>query len=134
MKITCKCGCVLTKDLYETKKWKVDIAYAKNEDDEYTEYNYEIEQGTFIQDKTRYICFFGKLQKRSSPTSYLTSKYDIIDQEQLKFRKGFGCCGNSYTPFYCPECKKEIGEQNLDCYQSKVVNLYMKETIRKYKK
>jgi len=138
MKIACKCGCILTKDLYETKKWKINLAIipidnTSMDNKEYTEYNFEIKPGTFIQDRSRYISFFGKLQKRSSPTSYLINKSDMIDQAQLKYRKGFGCCGNAFTEFHCPECKKEVGEQNLDCYQSKAVSLYIKETIRKYK-
>jgi hypothetical protein len=45
---------------------------------------------------------------------------NVVDQKQLEFVPGHGCCGNSGMPFFCG-CGAEIGQQQLDCYENRSV-------------
>jgi hypothetical protein len=55
----------------------------------------------------------------------------FIDQFQLEYVDGQGCCGNSYTPVMC-ECWAEVGRQHLDCYESKVLKLDLNKVEEYY--
>lgn len=134
MKLSCiKCGNGLTKDLYPTKKWKTTVfrdtaETMDGETVEYSHWEFEVRPGSFLLSRQQW----GPVAKRLYPESILVSKHDIIDQEQLKYRKGRGCCGNAWTDFVCSCCGEKLGEQNLDCYQEKRVELHTRKVVRKY--
>jgi hypothetical protein len=49
-----------------------------------------------------------------------TNKAALLDQEQVKFIEGWGCCGNSSKEILC-SCGLEVGVQKLDCYEDKTL-------------
>ena len=88
--------------------------------------------GTAVTKQTRQISKkFVNLQKnsyqdfRSKLPTYWGQNFRVhpdatVDQEQLKYKSGNGCCGNYGKPYKC-SCGTTIGEQHLDCWQSKSV-------------
>lgn len=121
MKLICKCGKTLTKDLYHTKKWHV----AESCEDYGMAGMVEIKEGSFqLSKQQRYRWFF-------MPSHYLVNPNDLVSKEQLEFKSGQGCCGNHFTEYNC-ECNTKIGYQFLDCYDDKHVILFEDKVIRKY--
>lgn len=132
MIITCKCGCFLTQDLVPAKKWiKVeDKIYlfpptdTESQDNSNRSSRFIIRRGFYLEGKNR----------RKKVINYQVNPSDVIDQTQLKYVSGWGCCGNSYKPFCCTNCLKEVGYQFLDCYEAhhiefdnnKINRFYMK--------
>lgn len=149
MRLACKkCNTILTNDLYPVKDFVKDpvivneipvdgsvIVAARFE--EGCEYDpnptYSIKKGTFalLKHANPYMLQFN--QYRNSKNNIFVSPEDIIDQAQLAFVSGWGCCGNSYMDFKCPSCSAFLGYQHLDCYDSKHIRFYDKNVTRQYK-
>lgn len=65
---------------------------------------------------------------------YITGVDCFLDPQQLKYSKGWGCCGNYGKPIECLCCGSEIGVQYLDCVGMLYLQFFEKKTVRKYKK
>lgn len=63
---------------------------------------------------------------------FITNPSSYLDQDQLKFVEGCGCCGNSYIPLTC-SCGSEVGVQYLDCYESKTLHFYTNKVEERHK-
>lgn len=115
MRFICKkCSQILTNDLYSTKKLNVIKSLSSSM---YTQQEESIIfKGSYYYDNHQLKHY--KYVKEG----YRINPSDIIDQHQLKFVSGSGCCGNSYIPFYCPYCAEHVGNQYLDCYEDKFVS------------
>lgn len=113
MKILCKCGEILSKDVYPSKK-PIKVDYD--------------ESGEYIDEYHRPGCFYTtqrSLELWISVEDYLP--------EIPSFRSGWGCCNWSFGyDTDCPSCGKLIGGLYLDCYEDKSVCLFKKEVVRKY--
>lgn len=151
MKITCKCGEVLTKDLRPTKYWKIDhdLHEAATEPYEYSDgtisevyevsngityyeprwRDYEVRPGTFIRDK-KYDQHWHLKSKYID--SLMISGHDYLNQKVLEYRRGCGCCAPSGDEVFCPSCETVIGTMYLDCYEEKHIALIVKKIQRKY--
>jgi hypothetical protein len=65
--------------------------------------------------------FWYRRKKKNDKNYFLeVNPIAVLDQTQLVFRQGNGCCGNSGISFYCA-CGTDIGKQRLDCHESKIV-------------
>ena len=70
--------------------------------------------------KGSYQDFRGKVPKYWGD-NFRVHPASVLDQNQLKFKSGWGCCGNSSVDFKCFACDTPIGTQQLDCWESKSV-------------
>lgn len=125
MKLACKkCNTINTKDLYPVKYWKKVI---KDDNEEFY-----LPDGSF--------CIYKNLYGKSSyfihdySNDFLVPPSSILDQSQLMFVRGWGCCGNSGVDLKCFCCEQVIGVQYLDCYETKHIQLLDKKIFRIYKK
>lgn len=148
MRLACKkCHTILTNDLYQVKDFVRDPVVVDDIPNESSEeyinfpaYNgdtepsprYSIKKGTFalLKHANPHVLQFEKNKKNVN--NMIVSPEDIIDQSQLAFVSGWGCCGNSYMDFKCPSCSAFLGYQHLDCYEDKHVRFYDKEVTRRY--
>ncbi len=135
MIVTCKCGTDLTKSLYPTKKFDIDVYEPSLLDrdeapDEYLPYDYEDDE------------WYNKKYKMK-PGSFYISKWDGIkycvardDTKNLDipiYREGLGCCDLAWIPVKCHTCKAEVGLATLDCHQDPPsIDFNDKKVIRKY--
>ena len=62
-----------------------------------------------------------------------TNKAALLDQEQLKFIEGWGCCGNSGKEIFC-SCGIEVGVQKLDCYEDKTLRFDLDKVEEYYER
>lgn len=128
MKLRCKCGKPLTKDLYLTKYHK-----------------YQVDD---ITTKMRSGCF-----KLSRATPTIRNKYSNEHPAQLlkprpevimvsinsilcnipEMPKGCGCCNWSGGHELMCGCGRVIGEMYLDCYELGFVDFLTKNVVRCYK-
>jgi len=129
-----KCETPLTADLYPNRKWQKTLKYpeASIDQNEKIEYDYSIKKGTYVLLKHAFknLDYYSDLEK----TFILVSQHDILDQSQLVFESGNGCCGNSWVEFICPCCKTQVADQFLDCYEDKHIRFNSTTIIRQYKK
>lgn len=148
MRLTCRqCETILTKDLYQVKDFVKDpiikdtnitdnasvIVISSNPADEYEERpTYSMKKGTFalLKHANPNMLQFEKNKKNAN--NFFVAPEDVLDQIQLVFKQGWGCCGNSYRDFKCPLCRSFLGYQHLDCYESKHVHFYHKHVVRHY--
>lgn len=149
MRLACKkCNTILTNDLYQVKDFVRDPVVVDDIPSESSEeyinfpaYNgdnepsprYSIKKGTFALLKHANPRMLQFNQYRNSKNNIFVSPEDILDQTQLTFVSGWGCCGNSYMDFNCPSCRAFLGYQHLDCYEDKHVRFYDKKVARQYK-
>jgi hypothetical protein len=63
---------------------------------------------------------------------FITNPSSYLEQDQLKFVRGWGCCGNSGHPLTC-SCSSEVGSQYLDCYESKNLHFYIDKVEERHK-
>lgn len=129
MKLKCNCGEILTKDLYPTKNWHCYDVVEDYYGECGTKHYMEVKGGSFLLSKQ--IPHIKKMKRY--PQGFWVNSNDILDSKQLKYRRGYGCCGLAWEPFICPKCKETIGEINLDCYQDHRVELYETKVGRIYK-
>lgn len=125
MKLKCKCGKVITKDLYPSKKWDRELVDTEVFDDGYVYKSYDTQKpkGSFeylhkgwLTDKPQFLINAGDLT--------------LILPE---FKEGMGCCNHSCTGVHC-ECGLKVGHLELDCYQNGCAVLYGENLERIYKK
>lgn len=117
MRFICKkCSQILTNDLYPTKKLNIPESLPNS--------MYTQQEESVIFKGSYYFHNRQLKHHKYAKENYRLNPSDIIDQHQLKFVYGNGCCGNSYAPFYCPYCSENIGNQYLDCYEDKFVSFF----------
>jgi hypothetical protein len=58
-------------------------------------------------------------KKYFAKRAVIVNPANILDKEQIAFKRGHGCCGNS-EEFFCL-CGVEVGWQRLDCYEDNTV-------------
>lgn len=139
MFLTCrKCDNKITDDLYQSRDWesyKYELPedYPASDDDDITiDLEYRVRQGTFML--YRHANKHYKKIPSIKPNDYMINPDNLLCKEQLAFKSGNGCCGNSWVEFFCPCCQTEIGEQCLDCWQNKHVRFFETKVNRSYKK
>lgn len=139
MKLSCKCGNILTNDLYPTKKWEKVVTETVVEEGSYnyggvevgdvlTHVDFQVRKGSFLLASQQFRSFYNR-----DENAFLVSPLDLFDQEQLKYQRGYGCCGNHWKSYNCPSCGTQVGEQKLDCYDDKHVSFDFSKVVRVYK-
>ena len=129
MKIKCRCGEILTKDLYLTKRWHcwdvVEDYYFEGQ----TKHYMEIKEGSFqLSTQMPHLKHWKRFKH-----GFWVNPNDVLDKTQMVFKSGYGCCGLAWEPYHCPSCDEVVGEINLDCYQDHHVQLFFNKTQRSYK-
>lgn len=138
MKLKCKCGKILTKDLRMKKKLSFEKGniYPKG---------YFLEYGSFISlkkekiyhnlKKTGYYDFYtfngNETKTFHHYEKILVNKNDLIEDIIPEFKEGFGCCDWSMEDLYC-SCGNFLGEMNFDCYLLGTMDFKQKNIIRLY--
>jgi hypothetical protein len=119
VRLKCKCGTLLTTDLFLTKKWHINNLFDYYGDGEHKR-EYSIRKGSFIRFKwwgDEYLCVHPE---------------DVLDcKDQFKYQVGTGCCGVNGV-LRCPCCADEIGDIALDCYQDKSICFSERKVERVY--
>jgi hypothetical protein len=144
MKIQCKCGKFLTKDLRPVKKYICKDAFETFQDQDGVDIvekrkKYIFPSGGFmIQRKDK----FSWTEKDSgikgyhsvihTPERLIVYKDDILDNIIPKFISGYGCCNWSFGYKLKCECGNKVAEMYLDCYESGVIKFIPKKTVRFY--
>ena len=127
MKIICKCGNLLTKELskvhhkdaYNVKTWDEEVG---TEDDPYTyeHKEYSVKEGSYheweMKDRS-----WGAFQN-----SYVISDKDFVGVEM--FDQSKGCCRFDYYGLKCSICGTHVGYGNNDCWQEDSAFLYTIKT------
>ena len=119
MKIKCKCGKLLTKDLYYTKDFHEEKYF---DDGEYAFSQYYLPQGSFTTDVRSWY---------DDAKFLAVSREDFVEGFLLDYKYGMGCCDICWVDVTC-DCGKVIGEYSLDCHQTRTVDLLEKEVVRVY--
>ena len=120
MKIKCKCGKVLTKDLYYTKDFHSE--HERDEEGYVFLSHYHLPTGSFTTsartwwDGKKLLC---------------VSREDFVEGFLLEYENGMGCCDISHEDVIC-DCGSIIGSYSLDCWQTRTVDLYEDEVVRVY--
>ncbi len=129
MKLKCKCGNILTKDLYPTKTFsktkeiRTWVGQTPEDEIEY-EFHHFVKEGTVILSNTHNFLDYN---------SYSVCLKDCIGINFIPFKDGYGCCNNHSIPVSCKSCNVEIGYEFSDCYDAKCVILTRKIIRRCYK-
>lgn len=121
MKLKCRCGEILTNDLYPRKRWELmeeiqNYGFKGN-----TRHYMRIRKGSFMYIQGFYY------------PEFLISPDDVFDQEQLEYKGYNGCCGNNHVEYSCPSCKAVVGYQYLDCYDDWHIAIVSSKVERVYK-
>lgn len=127
MKIVCKCGNTLTKELnkvkhkdaYNIKTWDEEVGT------EYDPYTYEhkeysVKEGTYHRWEMKGRSW-GNYQN-----SYVISDKDFVGVEM--FDQSKGCCRFDYYGLKCNSCTTSVGYGNNDCWQEDSAFLYTIKT------
>lgn len=129
MKLACKCGKPLTRDLYLTHKWRVDESATDYYGDGITKHFLSVTPGAFMLFKPT---SFGKSLGYKT-NDFAVNSDDVLDcEEQFEYKTGKGCCGVN-SSLNCPSCNNEIGSVALDCYQHKAIYFEEDKVRRIYK-
>ena len=128
MKLSCKCGTILTNDLYVSKQWEVWDKVDDYGSEGNTKHYMRVKKGSFLLASQQ---FRGWGFKKNE--CFCVSPDDLFDQQQLEYASGYGCCGNHWKSYNCPSCGVEAGQQYLDCYDDLHVSFPENKVERVYR-
>ena len=127
MKIICKCGNELTKELVKVhyeQAYNVNVideeVYFDKEIETYQSKKYSVKEGTYHRWENK-LSLFGKFKN-----TYVISDKDFIGVEI--FDQSRGCCNFDYYGVKCSICETEVGYGNNDCWQDDAAFLYTIKT------
>lgn len=131
MKIACHCGNIVTKDLYVTKHQSL----IKTFEDEDSYAQYEVKPGVIIPPKrgSKKIVLYAIFDQTLTDRLYSINKTDLISATYPEFKTGMGCCDVSHQIVRCDSCHTEIGLANLDCWQTRRIDLFESKTHKVYR-
>ena len=78
------------------------------------------------------MLWYKRKYKNDSNYFFEVNPAAVLDQKQLVFKEGQGCCGNSWVSYYC-SCGVDVGTQRLDCHENKTVNFDCDKVEQRYK-
>lgn len=141
MKITCRCGKVLTETLRPLKKMGVrPYLYSDPEDNDVEETETFYPRGTFeLQRKRKYGWGFedsgikGYYKVIHEPEVLVVPQESVLEGVIPHMPQGYGCCNWSMGQELKCECGRVIAEMYLDCYEMQTVNFLSKQIVRSYK-
>lgn len=132
MKIKCKCGNTLTKDLYTTKRQTLTKIF--DDGDSYGQY--EVKQGVILPPKrgSKKIELYAIFDETLCDRLYSINKDDLVGASYRKFQEGLGmgCCDVSHEIVKCDKCGVVVGLANIDCWQTKRIDLLESMIIHSY--
>jgi len=118
LKIACKCGKLLTKDLLPSSKLKSgSFSIQKKE-----KYSWK-EEDSEIKDYYKII---------HVPPRLIVPEKSILDNIIPEFKEGYGCCNYSNGKELICECTNKLGEMYLDCHEIKAIYFLPKNINRIY--
>ena len=129
MKLNCKCGKTITKDLRPFKKmdFRPDIHFPDSTEAFFPEHVFELRK------KQKYKwAEEGYCRIIHYPEVITVSEKSILPNIIPPFEEGAGCCNWSMGANLKCSCGITIGYMYLDCYEGQTIDFLTKNIIRSY--
>lgn len=131
MKIKCKCGKTLTKDLYLSKNYTYEI----QNDGGWIDAKFKT--GVFHISKAqptwrnKYSSLLPAQLVKSTPEFLMVSKKDLLIEYPV-MESGYGCCDWDGHELNC-SCGNLLGYMYFDCWQLESMDFISKNVVRSYR-
>ncbi len=135
MKINCKCGKTITKDLRPFKKmdFRPDIHFPDSTEAYFPEHVFLLSKKKKYKWSEEESGIQGYYRIFHYPEVITVSELSILPNIIPPFKEGEGCCNWSMGADLKCSCGTMLGYMYLDCYEGQTIDFLTRNIVRSYK-